>query len=138
MSIKTQGLTLLELLITLSLLALLSTGIYSSWQQKLIQSRRQEAMLALYDLAARIESHYAKSLSYKLPKSLIPKLHWYKFSILSKEDYYLIKAIPKNIQINDLSCQTLTLDIHGQPGIAPGPKGNPYGNLSDCWQFIQN
>lgn len=55
-----NGFSLLEMLIVLSIIALLATFTYPQYQRYLARCRHEEARVALQDLANRLELYYSK------------------------------------------------------------------------------
>jgi type IV pilus assembly protein PilE len=115
-----QGLTLIELLIVISIIGILSAIAFPSYQRYLTQARRTDGQTALMDLAARMEHyaivyhHYSKEV---LSNNQSPE-GWYHLNIpLISDTDYALEAIPQKAQADtDKACGTLTLNHLGQKG----------------------
>ena len=142
----TSGFTLIELLIVITIISLLISLGYPSYQHYLEQARRTDGQAALLDLANRLEDYYAEHTTYatatigtgNLETDIIPfktsSAEWYTLNIIMQDNnFFLIQATPQNTQINDLSCQSLTLNSFGEKSIEAGPKGVPTGTAKECW-----
>lgn len=135
--IKTKrGFSLLEVMITLVLIALVISLIFPSYMHTVIKARRSDGEVALQNLAGQMERYYSENNnSYigatlsKLQSKDISQQGYYRLNIeLAKEDDYLIQAVPLGSQAKyDDLCKTLTLNHLGQKG----QTGT--GTLLDCW-----
>lgn len=132
-----NGFSLLELVITMVIVAILASISYPIYLQHLITVRRTEARTSLYELAHQLEQYYTENDSYEgvtLAKLGMPSYTengFYALRVVSQEHGYgyLITAIPQGVQAEqDNNCGALTLDALGKQGIS-GP-----GTLNECWQ----
>ncbi len=139
---KVSGFSLLELLIVLTITAILFNLAYPSWLSYWVRAHRVDGQMALFNLAQRMENHFTQHASYVLKEGTSPLLDnplspqgWYELSIVkATELHYTIQATPRNTQATqDLSCQSLRLNDQGMQSIGPGPNGYPVGNALDCW-----
>jgi type IV pilus assembly protein PilE len=142
----TSGFTLIELLIVITLMCILVSLGYPSYQHYIEQARRTDGQSALLDLANRLEDYYAEHNTYATatvgtgnsetdvyPFTTSPT-EWYMLSIITQDnDFFLIQATPQKAQISDTSCQSLTLNSLGEKGIERGPEGLPTGAVEECW-----
>lgn len=140
-----HGFTLIELLIVLSIIAILTSLGYPSCKHYLEESRRLDGQTALMDLANRMEHYYSEHNSYSTATiatnpdtdifpSEVTQGEWYILSIISQDDNnYTLQATPQNAQIDDIECQSLTLNTFGEKNITAGPSGNPTGTVEKCW-----
>ena len=139
-----RGFTLIELMVAVSVVAILSAIAIPSYQNSIRKARRPDAKSALLDLAARQERYYTlnnkytdgvtvpNSLGYTLPANL---------GSAANPDYILSVVTPANgtgptfsliatangDQVND-SCGNYTLDNLGNQGNTGGTP--PY---TGCW-----
>ncbi|ART80059.1 type IV pilin protein [Oceanisphaera avium] len=117
---KSYGVTLLELLIVLAVIALLSTLAYPRFTSYLIKNQRQVAQQQLYELQIKQEqwrlfhAQYSSDIN-DLDARLVNDAH-YEFSIdhASAHDYQLsatAKQSSRQVQDQELNqaCHTLTL-----------------------------
>lgn len=134
--IYSNGFSLIELLVVLSIIATLVTLAYPSYQQYLIQSRRTDGQSALLDLATRMERYYAENNTYDAAPLSTPTSPgtWYQLSITAQDDVsFSLQATPQGAQSADTICQSLTFNHTGEKGITSGPGGEPTGNGLACW-----
>jgi len=61
---KARGFTLIELMITVAVIAIIASIAYPSYQEQIQKTRRSEAKAALMDAAARVERHYTQFGNY--------------------------------------------------------------------------
>jgi len=61
---KSQGFTLIELMVAVVVIAIIASIAYPSYQEQIRKTRRSEAMSALMDAAARAERHYTQFGNY--------------------------------------------------------------------------
>ena len=140
------GFTLIELMITLLVIAILSAIAYPIYEHQMIESRRTEARSALLELAAREERYYATNNAYTAdPASLGYAGFGSKYPV-GNGFYYLDTPVfdntatppsftleaqpePGTDQTNDTACATFTVDSTGTQS-ATGSGTNP---SSTCW-----
>lgn len=126
---------LLEVLITLSLIAILSSLTVNSYQCLIATERRHEARQALLQLAAALEDYafiyhgYQDVSLDKLNMAANIANNNYRLHIDSSTDNtYQISARPGTAQRKlDMTCQTLILHADGLKEIS----GN--GTIQECW-----
>lgn len=132
-----NGFSLLELVITTIIIAILASISYPLYLQHLVKVRRTEARTALYELAQQLEQYYAENSSYEgatLAKLLMPKLTEHGFyalniAVAEQGNSYQVNAVPQATQATqDSKCGTLSLDALGKQGISGS------GTISECWQ----
>ena len=133
------GFTLLELMITVVVVAILAAVAVPSYLRHVQNARREMAKSALVDAAQKMESYYALNFSYagadsngvptlfatKVPKDGTD--NYYTLSISgSSRTYYSVVATPTSgsSQTSDV-CGTLTMDRTGNKTAT--------GNSSNCW-----
>ena len=138
---RCRGFSLLELLITLGIVAILLTVALPAYQSSVIKSRRSDAMAALVEAAGRQEQWRFAAGRYT---DDLLELGYAEDPMTSDEGHYRITAdtcggdslascflltatpAPGSPQSNDGRCATLTLDARGARG-ATGT--DPAG----CW-----
>jgi type IV pilus assembly protein PilE len=139
---RIQGFSIIEILIVVSIVAILATIALPSYNDAMTKSRRTDGKVALMDLATRMERYYSEHHSYSdasiapdgssstqvLNSNLSPE-GWYQLQISAQSDSsYTISAVPQNAQASsDLTCATFSYDNLGQEGISGS------GSVSDCW-----
>lgn len=118
------GFSLTELLAVLALLGILVAIAYPAYTEQLRQTRRSEGMIALLELAARLESHYADHASYlgarlgSAPDDVYPaytRNGYYRLAIDAlSTTAYTLSATPTRHGGQDRDrCGTLLLDSLG-------------------------
>ena len=117
-----RGFNLIELLITLVILAILVGIAYPLYQAHMQRAYRHDAQLTLVDLSARLEEYYLKDHSYaevtlgKLGQSAIIAQKRYQLAITDvSAATYQLTAKPIGAQLED-ECGELTLNQAGVRG----------------------
>jgi len=131
---RTKAFTLLELLITLAIIAILTGIAYPSYQSYLIRSRRTNAKITLLKTASALENYFMEHHTYtgatfsnlKILSQTSSSNYYLELAQLNDE-HYLIEAIPQNSQIKDTDCSIFKLNDLGEKFIS----GN--GLLKECW-----
>jgi len=130
-----SGFTLMELLITISIMALLSAIAYPSYRSVIIKVRRSEAQAFLTAAQLKQSEYHILHPDYLTELSALglPSTHaFYQFSVESASmQGYLLKAEVKSgsSQTQDnLVCQTLFIDQNDNK-TRDGKNDN-----AECWQ----
>jgi type IV pilus assembly protein PilE len=127
---KKNGFTLMELMITVAIIAILSALAYPAYLEHVRKSRRADAKTALLDLATRQERFFSVnsiytsspvSLGYSSSVTAFPidvlvsGTAYYALSVTlpSPASSFSISAAPKGDQLKD-ACGTYTLNSLGQ------------------------
>jgi type IV pilus assembly protein PilE len=146
---KLQGFTLVELLITVAIVAILATFAYPAFQQFLLESRRADAYSALTALQLSQENlrgsckHYAlggigsnscdpnDAGNTTVKGSTISRDGYYALTIegtvSSAGNAYRLVATPVGAQANDTSCDPITLEVNTS---FPNGLKSP----TSCWE----
>lgn len=127
-----NGFTLVEVMITLAIIAILAAVAVPAYQNSITKSKRNDGKNAIHNAAARMEQYYLDNKTYSTDMT---DFGFAASPASSTEGYYLISAVagadgiassytlsavPQDSQVDD-SCGTLTLTSDG----VQGP--------SDCW-----
>ena len=103
---KKSGFSLLELLITLTIIGILVAVIYPAYTFHIMKTRRAQAKIALLDLASKLEEHYIVHHTYE--GATLTELHeqsklpFYQLEISSLAKHtFEITAIPIGMQAKD-------------------------------------
>ncbi len=132
---KSNGFSLIELIITLTLIGILTALCLPVYSQHLIEEHRLDAKIALEKLAAMLEEYFIAHNSYqgatleivKSP-SFIAKNNYQLIITALSNNYFSIAARPLSHQAQqDTACGVLTLNSLGKKTITGT------GKLSDCW-----
>jgi type IV pilus assembly protein PilE len=150
-----SGFTLIELMITLGIAAILAAIAIPMYQKQVQQSRRTDARTAVLDLAGREERYLSVSASYtNVPANLgyAPVGSGNTFPVVVGSGYYqltvtvpavvapnpptyVVSSVPVagSPQLKDLQCQYFSVDNTGkQFSSATGAGGTD--TSSTCWQ----
>jgi len=126
-----DGFSLIELLIALSIIAVVAAMVMPSYSEQLIQVRRSDGTTALTTFSQRVERHFLENGSYSsattdLYKALSESGH-YTLSITTTASSYALTATPTSSHSGDSLCGTLTLNNLG----VRGSGGS--GAVTECW-----
>jgi type IV pilus assembly protein PilE len=128
------GFTLVELLVTIAIVAILSALAYPSYSSYIIKARRGEATRELLDLAAAMERYYANNgSSYagasaaRLTGATHTEHGYYRLAVaLSNANQgYTLTASAAGAQAGDSHCPGFTLTSSGVKG--------PPEKVDQCW-----
>lgn len=137
-SYRAQGFTLIELMITVAIVAILAGVAIASYEWVVTKSRRSAAAGCLSEQAQFMERHYTTNMTYLTAAGAAPALpncdanvtDFYNvgFSGAPTAQNYVLQAVPQGNQAsNDTKCATLSLNAQG----VKGKSGS--GSVDDCW-----
>ena len=130
---RAGGFTLLELMITVAIVAILASLAYASYQSQIIKSRRATATACLQERAQFMERYYTTHLTYAgapNPAQCGPDLaglYTIAFSGTPASKSFVIQATPQASQANDTQCGTLSINAQG----VRTKSGT--GTVAECW-----
>ena len=118
---KQRGFTLVELLITVTILGILATAAVYTYQHQMYKVRRGDALTALSQVAQALERHYTDNNTYTTDISALPSPAsdvsaegWYHISIPSADgSSYTVRATAAGLQSGDTDCGTIELTSTG-------------------------
>jgi len=134
-----KGFTLIELMITVAVVAILAAIAYPSYTEYVMRARRTEGQNLLNDAAARQERWRAQNGSYtedkdklKLPNDSKSQNSYYQLVLSTAEGDggYTLKAQRIGAQLSDSKCGDLTLTATGKKDIAADTPGTK----ELCWR----
>ncbi len=119
-----KGFTLIELMVTLVIIAILSAIAYPSYNQEVQKSRRSEAITNLLKIQSAYEEYNAQNNTYPAantlpPNTSIPNTANYSYSSTTTASSYTITAtaLPDGYQTTDseqgTSCASMSIDNIG-------------------------
>ncbi len=149
-----RGFTLIELMITVAIVAILSAIAVPSYTQYILRSHRAEARNTLLSIAQRLEQNYTLSSSYALTPTTPPVAiadasitAWglgqvplsgaarYNITFAAGSPTttaFTLQATPVGAQVSDTTCGILMLDNRNLKG-AVGVLDNRSQITRDCW-----
>lgn len=141
-----KGFTLVELLLIMVIFSILASIIYPSYQNFLLCQQRNDAKMALIDLASRMERYKIRTHTYltatvgtgkesDVRASALTPLAFYQLSIVNQTaTTYLLQAAPRGVQTKDRACQSFLLNHLGKKDNRAGPAGSPPTSRKNCWK----
>lgn len=141
MRVEMSGFTLLELMITVAVVAILATIAYASYQDQIVKSRRATAAACLQERAQFMERFYTTNLSYLDSAGAAPAISqcdneispYYQVGLAAGTTAraFTLQAVPQGVQATrDTKCATLTLNQLGARGVKDGSAS---ATPEVCW-----
>lgn len=142
---RPSGFTLIELMITLVVVAILAAIAYPLYEHQIEESRRTDARTALLELASREERYFATNNAYTQNADslgygnnnwpVVIGSGYYEISVSNVDNganppSYLLTAQALGTQLSDTTCRTFTVDSTGAQA-AQDASGND--TTSTCW-----
>ena len=132
------GFTLLEIMITVAIVAILSAIAFASYDSFVVNSRRAAAATCVQERAQFMERYYSTYLTYNnaasppvIAQCSAEVAPFYQVGLQGGSlgaKTYVLQAVPQGIQAaKDTGCATLTLNAQGVRGVT-GPKA-----VTNCW-----
>jgi len=130
-----NGFTLIELMVTVAVVAILGTIAMVTYTKQIQKSRRTDARSAVLDLAGREEKLFSTTNAYSstasdlgygaFPATVGSGYYQVTVTVPNPPISYVITATAVGTQLKDTSCATLTVDQLGSQ--------NSTGGGTDCW-----
>ena len=117
---QTKGFTLVEVLITVAIVAILAAIAYPAYQNQVIKTRRSAAKACLLELAQYMERYYTTNMSYE--NAVLPDTEcqteledFYTFALDGNPTAtsFTISAAAQGAQANDNACSPLRITETG-------------------------
>jgi type IV pilus assembly protein PilE len=137
---RSFGFSLIELMVTVAVVALLATIAVSSYSSQVQKSRRTEAKSALLDLAGREERLFSTTNSYSSDELFLgyatvstPMTNmafgngYYQLTAVATTSTYTLTATAVGNQANDALCGNFTLNQLGVQGVTGT------ATVASCW-----
>ncbi|MGD8977835.1 MAG: type IV pilin protein [Gammaproteobacteria bacterium] len=140
---RSEGVTLMELMITLAIVAILAAVAIPGYRQYSMRGHRTEGAMALTQMAARQEQFYLQNNSYAnalgdLGFGAETEHGRYDLAITAgNATNFVVRATAKGGQAEDTDCKVLAIDEDGLRYGGPGPVGasiNMGSHNEDCWR----
>ncbi|WP_192906692.1 type IV pilin protein [Luteimonas marina] len=135
-----RGFTLIELMITVGIVAVLAGIAYPVYNDSIRKGKRGQAKAALVELAQRAERHRTVQGSYAGFWTTVDTAHRVSprdgakaydltFTPNDANTEFTLAAAPYGSQTGDTRCMTLTLTQAGEKDVGGGATGT----AADCW-----
>jgi type IV pilus assembly protein PilE len=133
---KNRGMTLIELLIVVTIVAILASIALPSWDSQVKKSRRADARNALMSVQVEQEKYRADNGSYASSMSALglgtynsTSRDYYNVSIVSSSATAFVASAAPNTTCgqNGDDCGTFAINQSGPDG------SGSYASISDCW-----
>lgn len=139
---STAGFTLIEMMITVAIVAILAAIALPAYTNQIRKSRRGDAKIALLDMAARQERYNTINFRYatavtdlgypgatiSIPGTGTP-YYTLSMNVPAAATTFILTATAVNDQAND-ACRNFTLTDLGVQGL----QGAPASAIPDCWK----
>jgi type IV pilus assembly protein PilE len=143
-----RGFTLIELMITVAIVAILAAVALPSYQSYVMRSKRADAKNALLDLASRQERYfsinnaytndaallgYGAGATFPIPVQVSGNSNYDLYLPVQTATAYTIRAIPKGAQTKDTTCYTYQLTQQGTRSNVNASYTALTTGTSSCW-----
>jgi type IV pilus assembly protein PilE len=134
MNARARGFTLVELVVTIGIIALLASIAYPSYIQYTQRGNRTDATRNMMLLGQALERCYSQSFSYigcaNVPASTTTQFYTITLATPSASEYTLT-AVPNGLpQTNDTTCQKFTMSSGGVQTALDSSNGD---QTTKCW-----
>lgn len=130
------GFTLIELMIAVSILAVVMGIAIPSYNQWVIETGRADGKAQLFQVAQQLERCFTRFSSYSDAAcgvqdgaTILSEKGKFQITVESDATTFTLTAAPQGGQEKDDECKGYTLTSTGERGIADGSEGT----VDDCW-----
>lgn len=132
---RTQGFSLIELLIVVVIASILAVIAIPSYQASVMKSRRADGRVLLNDTAQRLERCYSQFGAYDAAgcaiadgETILSTEEFYEVTVaIADAATYTLTAAPQGAQAEDADCGSLGLTNTGERSITGS------GEIGRCW-----
>lgn len=125
---RTQGFTLIELMIVVAIVGILSMVAYPSYTDYVVRAKRGDGKAAILTAQLAQEKYRSNNTTYLAVSSTISKDGYYNYVVSSiSANNYTITATPN---FSDSACGNLILTITS----GTETKSSSSGTAADCWK----
>lgn len=137
---QNNGFTLIELMVTVVIMAILVGISLPTYNRYVLHANRSEAIALLNEAAAREERYYAQNNAYTATITALSLRNtsglsdngFYQLSISTSDDSqggYLLTATPQRTQVKDTDCATMKLNALGEKTVTGATTDS-----TACWK----
>lgn len=121
----TQGFTLVELMVVITVVALLMMIALPSFENSVRKSRRTDARIALIELAQTLERCQTQFGRYDDPVCIVDSpqdspQHHYRVTVARAAGSYTLSATAQGVQADDRGCRSFSLNQLAERGAVDG------------------
>jgi len=143
---RQQGFTLIELMVTVAIVAILAAVAYPSYTQQVLKGKRSDAKVELLRIAQLQESFFVQNLTYApdltslgfTTDAIDTEQNSYQVQVTASGpgacttaspcSTYTLSAAPQGTQVHDIACGTFTINNTALKGVSVS------GNAQMCWR----
>lgn len=114
---RQRGVTLIELLVTLAVVAIIAAIAWPAYERHNMKQRRTEAVVALTKVSAELQRHFSDNLTYEdyeVSDGITDSLRHYNIAVELAAKTYTVTATAIGRQADDADCTSLSLDQVGR------------------------
>ena len=133
---RTSGFTLIEVVITVLVIAILAAIAYPSFMQSIYKSRRTDAKKSMTEIQQNAERFRSNNPAYPSTAASAPSTSGHYSLVYARSADglgYTVTATAVGTQMNDTQCQTMTITVAAGGPIYSSSSGTPGSENDPCW-----